>query len=58
MTQIEGWWGDYGPVKKNDGAEPKGQKQMPVAPASVQPAKPAATSAPVTIKPLKIVRKG
>ena len=29
---CEGWWGDYAPVKKDEGAASKGQKQAPVAP--------------------------
>lgn len=30
---VEGWWGDYAPAKKDEGATPKGQTQAPVAPA-------------------------
>ena len=55
---CEGWWGDYGPVKKDEGATPKGQKLMPVTPKTTEPSKPMATTAPATIKPLKFVRKG
>lgn len=42
MTTAEGWWGDYGPARTQDGPAPKGQKQQP-APRPAAPGKPAAT---------------